>query len=334
VDDLVPGARTAIVQCLGVQPRDRVLIFSDRATQAIGEALAQVAREQGATTALILLEDVGPRPLTEVPAALLERISHFSPTVSLFAAQGQPGEIRFRIPLGHTLNQVHRTRHGHMIGISPELMKTGMRVDYERVAALTRCVHEAVRGAREIRVRNPDGTDLVARFEPERVRWVPWTGLYHQRGDWGNLPEGETFTAPQTADGILTARLLGDHFSKRYGLLAEPVVLTLERGHVREVRHPDPELASEFWAHLLSARNGTRMGEFALGTNTGLRELTGNLLQDEKYPGVHCAFGDPYGHFTGADWSSDIHVDVIPFGVDVRVDDEPIMEQGRYVICG
>jgi hypothetical protein len=30
-----------------------------------------------------------------------------------------------------------------------------------------------------------------------------------------------------------------------------------------------------------------RVGEFALGTNTGVTQMIGNLLQDEKVPGVH-----------------------------------------------
>jgi aminopeptidase len=73
------------------------------------------------------------------------------------------------------------------------------------------------------------------------------------------------------------------------------------------------------------------VGEFAIGTNVGLTEPTGNLLQDEKMPGLHVAFGDPYGHFTGADWSSDIHVDVIPFAVDVDVDGEALVRDGAFV---
>ena len=32
--------------------------------------------------------------------------------------------------------------------------------------------------------------------------------------------------------------------------------------------------------------------------------MIGVLLQDEKIPGVHLAFGDPYGSQTGADWKS------------------------------
>jgi leucyl aminopeptidase (aminopeptidase T) len=43
-----------------------------------------------------------------------------------------------------------------------------------------------------------------------------------------------------------------------------------------------------------------RVGEFAIGTNIGVHDVIGNILQDEKIPGIHIAFGNPYGAHTGA----------------------------------
>lgn len=330
--ELLPGARVAVRQCLGVRPEDRVLIMTDDETADIGEALAAVAREVGAVVEVVHLESLGQRPFTEVPEGLRAALDAFRPTVTFFAAQGQPGEVRFRIQLGDLLRNQFRTRHGHMIGITPELMKTGMRADYEQVAALTMRVYERVRHARRIRVINEDGTDFTVDLDPEERRWVPCTGLYHEQGQWGNLPEGEVFTAPVSAEGTLTANLLGDYFSHKYGLLEQPVRIYVQEGEVVRLEHPNQALADELWTYLSGAENGRRVGEFAIGTNEALTALTGNLLQDEKFPGVHVAFGNPYPDLTGADWSSPVHVDVIPLGVTVWVDDEPLMERGRFVI--
>lgn len=331
-DDLLLGARTAIGQCLAVTASDRVLIVTDEATQAIADALAAVAGEKQAQVEIALLEKYGPRPLTEVPEGLVRLVRSYGPTVSIYAAQGRPGEIRFRIPFGRMLHQDLKTRHAHMIGISRQLMMTGMRVDYEAVAAFTLRVYDRVRHARHIHVTSPLGTDLHVHFDPEQLRWVPWTGLYHQQGDWGNLPEGETFTSPVDAYGTLAVSLVGDYFSKKYGLLDTPLLLAVEQGRVVNVAHDHAQLARDLWSYLSSANNGTRVGEFALGTNIGLAALTGNLLQDEKYPGVHVAFGDPYGHFTGASWTSDVHVDAIALEVDVSVDGITLMQQGHFVM--
>jgi leucyl aminopeptidase (aminopeptidase T) len=79
-------------------------------------------------------------------------------------------------------------------------------------------------------------------------------------------------------------------------------------------------------------QNGRRVGEFAIGTNEALTELVGNLLQDEKYPGAHVAFGNPYNNYTGAVWESPIHVDVVMEEVSIWVDGDQIMEGGRFIV--
>ena len=80
--------------------------------------------------------------------------------------------------------------------------------------------------------------------------------------------------------------------------------------------------------HLLKGAGG--VGEFAIGTNIAVTELSGNLLQDEKIPGIHVAFGNPIGYETGADWTSDVHVDVVPTGCNITVDGKIIMGNGIF----
>ena len=55
-------------------------------------------------------------------------------------------------------------------------------------------------------------------------------------------------------------------------------------------------------AYCHTDENSDRVGEFAIGTNIAIRDVIGNILQDEKIPGVHIAFGNPYAVHTGADW--------------------------------
>ena len=56
--------------------------------------------------------------------------------------------------------------------------------------------------------------------------------------------------------------------------------------------------------------------------------MIGILLQDEKFPGVHLAFGDPYGSQTHADWKSKTHVDVLTRDCNVWIDDEQVIAAG------
>ncbi len=324
------GARVAIQVCMGVRSEDTIVVISDEATAAIGQALVDEAREITPHAHLCLLEQYSVRPVTELPAALVTDLIAWRPTVTFYAASIQPGEVSFRIALRHTLLDQLRVRHGHMPGITAQLMDEGMTADYRLVERVTRRVWERVRIARQIRVTSPAGSDLKAEFDSAR-RWIPMTGIYHRQGEWGNLTEGETFTAPRMVQGTFVVDVLGDYFSQKYGVLATPVTLRVQDGWVTEVSCANPDIASELLGYLRSTENGTRVGEFAIGTNVALKHLTGNLLQDEKLPGVHIAFGNPYPEETGAEWTSQIHVDVMPTRCTIVVDGEIIMRDGVFV---
>lgn len=329
---LIPGAHNAIAVCMNVGPQDRVWILTDAERAPIGEALAAAAREQHAEVALRYMERSGTRPLHLFPDTMRADLLAFDPTVTLLATTAQPGEIRFRLPFARFLRQEMWVRHGHMIGVTPALMSSGMMADYHRVAALTFAVRDHMQQAQEVHVTSELGTDLTVRLDNERFRWIPFHGLYHRPGQWGNLPEGETCTTPLDVNGVLYAELLGDYFCARYGVLDSPLVMEITEGWVSGVYHQEDDLAQEVWSYLDQAPNGRRVGEFAVGTNEALHSLSGNLLQDEKYPGVHVAFGNPVPEVTGAPWSSDIHVDAITTRCTILLDGKPIMKGGTFLI--
>lgn len=323
------GARVAVHTCMGVSPAERVFVLTDRATNGIGRLLAEEACDAGGEVLLHDLEQYIERPVLALPENLRAELLHFRPTVTFYAAASQPGEVAFRTGMRVFLLNDLNVRHAHMPGITRQLMVEGMRTDYRVVASVTTAVYDMARLADKIHVTTPDGTDLTAVFN-QAWRWVPCTGIYHRAGQWGNLPEGETFTCPRTVDGRLVVHILGDYFSEKYGVLDTPVTIEIRDGYVASVTSANAAIAAELTAYLDSTENGRRVGEFAIGTNVGLKKLTGNLLQDEKLPGVHVAFGNPYQSETGADWSARVHVDVIPLRCTIDVDGETIMTDGRF----
>ncbi|MBA3533942.1 MAG: aminopeptidase [Ardenticatenales bacterium] len=329
---LMPGARNAVQVCLNVAMDDRVWILTDYAREAIGYALAEAAREQGATVTLRRMEEFGKRPFTVLPDEMATDLQAISPTVTILATSAQAGEIRFRLPLARFLRQELSVRHGHMIGVTPALMQSGMMADYHRVAQLTRQVQVLMQAAHEVHVTSPLGTDLHVTLDNDRYRWMPFHGMYHTPGQWGNLPEGEACTSPLNVNGVLQAELLGDIFCEKYGLLNPPITFYIEDGWVMEVAAADDRIAREVWDYLSGTTNGRRVGEFAVGTNEALNALSGNLLQDEKHPGVHLAFGHPLPEITGAEWSSDIHVDAITTNCSIQVDGKVLMEEGNFLL--
>ena len=328
--EYAPGARNAVRTCLDIGAGDHVAIVDDRGRADIAEAVAEEALSAGAAVRRLTMEDWTQRPALQFPSPLRSAIVEFQPTASFFIGDGLPGELGFRHPLLELVREL-RLRHGHMIGITHELMVDGMAGDYEEVYRVTRQVHVIVRGARAIEVRTALGTDLRATFN-EAWRWIPSDGRYHEAGRWGNLPEGEVFTAPRTLDGVLVGEEMGDAFASRYGLFEQPVRLEIEASRVRSVRMPGhPRIVEEIEGYLGQHPESNRAGEFAIGTNVGLRRIVGNFLQDEKFPGSHVAFGDPYGEETGADWSAPSHVDVLASRADIWVDGRQLMREGKLL---
>jgi leucyl aminopeptidase (aminopeptidase T) len=323
------GARVAVRTCMGIAPGDRVFILTDEATHGIGRLLAEEASDAGGEVLLHGLEQYTERPVLALPETLRNELLQFRPTVTFYVASTQPGEVTFRTGLRVFLLNDLNVRHAHMPGVTAQLMQEGMRTDYRAVASITTAVYDIARLAETAHVVTPDGTDLHVVFDAA-LRWVPSTGLYHRAGQWGNLPEGETFSCPKTVDGKVVVHVIGDYFGDRYGVLKSPVTIEIKDGYAVSAKSADVALANEFLAYLDSAENGRRIGEFAFGTNVGLKRLSGNLLQDEKMPGVHLAFGSPYPSETGAQWHSPVHIDVIPIRCSVDVDGETIMRDGRF----
>lgn len=326
------GARNAVSVCMGVGPSDRVAVITDQARQNIGLALAAESEARGAETRIYLMEDFVSRPAPGYSEKLEEDFEAFKPTVSIFAATALEGELAFRRPMMNQLIYDLKARHGHMVGIDDRLMLEGMSADYDEIARITHQVNDAVKDAREIEVEAPSGTHMRATFDSKKRKWRPCPGLYHSPGDWGNLPEGETFTSPMTVDGVVGAEVLGDHFSQKYGVLEEPVRIEMSGSRIRKVNSSHVQLREELEAYFSQHENSNRVGEYAIGTNVALQGLSGNLLQDEKIPGVHIAFGYPYPNETGADWDCPSHCDVVATRSTIRVDGQYLMRNGRFVI--
>ncbi len=296
----------------------------------MGKAISDAAeRVSEGNVKLLVLEDYVERPAKEPPKQIFDLIPWAN--VTYYAAESKPGELAIRGPFIRTA--IKYARHGHMPGITKELMETGMCADYHKISDLTKKVEGVVRACKRARVVTRAGTELEVEFNPS-WRWKICDGLYPNKGMWGNLPEGEIFTAAYRANGKMVIDELGDWFSPKYGVLTEtPVTLQVKDSRVdlSSVDCSNRQLQQEFVQYLTTDPNSNRLGEFAIGTNIFLERLTGNLLQDEKFPSVHCAFGDPYPDETGADWQSKTHVDGIMLKCSVWIDGRQIMDEGHHL---
>jgi aminopeptidase len=328
--DLLPGARNAVRVCLDVQPSERVTLITDRDCADIAASLVHEIEQVGASYNAFVLEDVAPRPLTGLPpviAADMERSQ-----VSIFAVHVQVNELRSRMEMTDIVNR-RRMRHAHMVNINRQIMLEGMRADYHKVDRISAKVIGLVQSAREIHATSPAGSDLRAVINPD-YRWLKTSGLISP-DKWGNLPGGEVFTTPGEVNGTFVVDgVVGDYLCERYGSLqGMPLTVRIKDTRLVEAFCENRELEDAFWKYTHTDENSDRVGEFAIGTNVELKHVIGHILQDEKFPGIHIAFGNPYGAHTGAQWSSSTHIDVVGTRFDIWVDDRQIMKNGQFLIA-
>ncbi len=275
------------------------------------------------------LEELAPRPLQSAPAEILQDLE--TSQVSIFAICAQPHELPSRRQITEVAVR-RKIRHAHMVNITKQIMMEGMRADFVKVDAISRRVLEIVSAAEPIRVKSAAGTDLVAQFNPV-YRWLKTSGIISPE-TWSNLPGGEVFTAPERVDGTLVVNgVVGDYLCARFGdLRNQPLTIRVRENRLVEAHSENRELEQEFWRYTHSDANSDRVGEFAIGTNVGVQGVIGNILQDEKIPGVHIAFGDPLGAYTGATWNCSTHIDVVGTRFDIFVGERQLMRGGNFLL--
>src|SRR4051812_24354959 len=327
--ELIPGAHNAVNVCLAIKPRERVALVADEASREVAASLAAALEKIGAATQSILIEQVASRPLTAAPREVLDALERAD--AGILCVQPLQGELGSRMAIVAAVER-RQIRYAHMVGVTPEIMQQGMRADYRLVDRLSVALCERMRTAQSLRVETPFGTKLTATFDPA-LHWIKTSGIISRRY-WSNLPAGEVFTTPASVDGVFVCNgTAGDYFGPKYGDLAgTPLTLEIARGRLVSASSSRPELEREFWEYCHTDQYSDRVGELAFGTNLALTDMIGILLQDEKVPGVHLAFGDPYGSQTGAPWKSRTHVDVLTRHCDVWIDDDQVIRKGRYLL--
>ena len=329
--NLKQAAENIIYKALEARSNDKLIIITDKNTQKIAKIIAQTAKKLLETKTLVI-EDFTPRPARKIPKKLLDEIDKFKPTLSIYAADGKEGELPlFRRPLVEDiLTGKYSCLHAHMISITQEIMLEGMLTDPDLLYKFTIKLYKILKSISEIHVKDRFGTDLKVKLS-KKMRWVPSHGKLRRSQYWQNLPGSEVFTTPDKVNGKIFAFILGDYFITRK-ILSKPVEFTIKNSRVQDIKTADKNLQSELERYLSADKNANRVGEFAFGTNIGIKNIIGNLLQDEKFPGIHLAFGFPYPKETGADWISANHLDIIPLEPTVELDGKRILDKGKYLI--
>jgi len=327
--ELSEGAHNAISVCLRLKPEERITIITDNESLEIASALAAEVRKVGAELSVMVIEDYAPRPLKNMPQPILDDLAKSQ--VSIFCAIAHTGELRSRIDMTEVVD-AHKIRHGHMVNINRQIMLEGMRADFLKVDELSQRLIEKARKAKVITIKSDGGTNMVSNFIPE-LKWLKTSGIISVE-KWGNLPGGEIFTSPYNCNGTFVVDgVVGDYLCQKYGDLKDtPLKIEIKDSRIVKMECKNKELLEEFTAYTMTDENSNRVGEFAIGTNLACKKVIGHILQDEKLPTIHIAFGHPYSAHTGANWQSTTHIDCVSIECSIWFDDEQVMEKGKFLI--
>ena len=304
------AAETAIGQCLAVGRDESCAVVTDDERRPIGEALYEVASE--VTDDAVLLQfppaaQHAEEPPAPVAAAMRDADVFVAPTTK---------------SLSHTRARSAANEAGArgatMPGITEEVMRLGLDADYEAIAAESADVLEQVAGAETVRIVTDAGTDVT--FRPGDREWHDDTGLVHEAGEFSNLPAGEVFVSPESAEGTYVV----DGTMMPHGLLEEGERLRfeVEDGFVTDISDDEIREQVETAAEEVG-RDAYNVAELGIGTNVGVTELVGSVLLDEKAAGtIHIAIGDDAS--IGGDTEAPLHLDGIVRDPTVYADGERV----------
>ncbi|MBP6672162.1 MAG: aminopeptidase [Bacteroidetes bacterium] len=322
------GARNAVRDCLRLKKEERITIITDRECAEIAASLVHEVEKIGSEYSVFVMEDYAERPLKDMPQNILDDLGRSQ--CSIFAAITQTGELGSRIQMTSVVNK-NKIRHGHMVNINKQIMMEGMCADFIEVDRISQRLVEKARATKVIKAKTPAGTDFIAELSPH-LKWLKTSGIISP-DKWGNLPGGEIFTSPNNTNGLFVVDgVVGDYLCQKWGdIQKHPLFIEVVENRIKNVECTNKELLKEFMDYTHTDENSDRVGEFAIGTNIALKSIIGHILQDEKFPGIHIAFGHPYADHTGQNWVSTTHIDCVGRNFDIWMDDVQVMEKGKFI---
>jgi len=308
----------AIRDCMGAKRNEKILIISDEQKRKIGFSLYENALRLGHEAFYVEMKSRkqnGEEPPKEIAELMQKFDVVFCPTTK---------------SLTHTNARRAASANGVRVatfpGITENVMIRGINDDYKKIAKLSIKLAMILEKGKKIRVTAPAGTDIS--FSIERRKAFASKGLFHKKGESGNLPTGETFLAPVegTANGVFVV----DGSMAGLGLIKNANIrIEVKNGFATEIT--GGKLASELKKQLgIAGKMARNIAEFGIGTNDSAK-LSGVLLEDEKVMGtIHIALGNNVS--MGGSVNVPLHLDGVIKKPTVYMDDKLLMKDGKLLV--
>ncbi len=302
-------------QNMALKKGEQLLIIVDETTLSIGRALFAAGSKLGAQAVVMqmpLLGKSGREPLPIVSQAM--------PVADVVVAATAHS-------LTHTQARKRACAAGARVatmpGITEEMFAGGaLAADYEKIAARTHILSDLLTQAKEAILIN-GGARLTMSLDNRKG--IPSTGIYHKKGQAGNLPSGEAYIAP--VEGSAEGEIIIDGSFAGVGTLQAPLKLVFAQGVMVDAVGPDGDELLSLLGDEPLARN---LAELGIGTNDKAR-VTGVVLEDEKvYGTAHIALGS--NDTFGGQVAAGIHLDGVMMAPELYLDDRLVLQDGELQI--
>ncbi len=312
------ASQIAIRDCMGAKKNEKILVITDELKREIGLSLHENALKLGYYSLLVITKSGkinGEEPSPEVAELMQKFDVVFCPTAK---------------SLTHTDARRAASAKGVRIatfpGITKEVMIRGMNADYKAISKRTIKLQKILEKGKTIRVTAHAGTDIT--FEITGRKVIPSKGLFHKKGESGNLPTGEGFLAPVegTANGIFVV----DGSMAGLGLIKNVnIKIEVEKGYATKISGGTAAKKLKVMLDKVG-KQARNIAEFGIGTNDSAK-LSGILLEDEKVMGtIHIALGNNIS--MGGSVNVPIHLDGVVKKPTVWMDGKLLMKDGKLLI--
>ena len=312
------ASQIAIRDCMGAKKNEKILVITDELKREIGLSLHENAVRMGYFSLLVEMKSGkinGEEPSPEVADLMQKYDVVFCPTAK---------------SLTHTDARRNASAKGVRIatfpGITKDVMIRGMNADYNAISKRTIKLQKILEKGKTIRVTAPAGTDIS--FEIAGRKVIPSKGLFHKKGESGNLPTGEAFLAP--VEGTSNGVFVVDGSMAGLGLIKNAnIKIEVRDGYA--TKFSGGTLAKRLKTILDKVGKDARnIAEFGIGTNDSAK-LSGVLLEDEKVMGtIHIALGDNVS--MGGSVNVPIHLDGVVKKPTVWMDGKILMKDGKLLV--
>ncbi len=312
------ASRIAILNCMGAKKNEKILIITDEVKREIGYSLFNNSIALGFNSLLVEM-----KPLTTNGEEPSEDIAKLMQNFDIVLCPTSKS-------LTHTNARREAASKGARVatfpGITEDVMIRGLNADYKKISRLSFKVKNILDNGNYVKITSPSGTNLS--FSIKGRKAIASSGLFHKKGEGGNLPTGETFLAP--VEGSANGTLIIDGSIAGFGIIENVNLKVIIRDGFA-VKISGGKLATQVNTMLNKfGKYARNIAEFGIGTNHKAK-LSGVLLEDEKVLGtIHIAFGNNLT--MGGSVNVPIHIDGVVKKPTVLLDGKLIMVNGKLLI--